>query len=123
MRLQALAQRWRRGMRGWWPDSNPLRRASDRAEAAVFAALLAVFLAGAPLAALAAAGWAHHSGQHAEHVQPGGHPLLAGVFAVFILAELLCGVGAAVHGVVDRRRMAAWGAEWRATGPKWSRHG
>jgi hypothetical protein len=100
-----------------------LRRGSDRAEATVYAVLLAVFLAGAPLAALAAVGWAHHGGQHAGHAQPSGHPLLAGAFAVLILAELLCGAAVAVHGLVDRRRMAAWAVEWRATGPKWSRHG
>jgi len=36
-----------------------LRRSWDQAETAVFGALLAVFLAGAPFAALAAGGWAH----------------------------------------------------------------
>jgi hypothetical protein len=44
-------------LRGLWPDRNPLRRLTDRAEFAVTAVLLAVFLAGAPLVALAAAGW------------------------------------------------------------------
>ena len=41
-------------VRGLWPDHNPLRRASDRAEAAMIAALAVAFLLGAPLIALAA---------------------------------------------------------------------
>jgi hypothetical protein len=44
-------------MRRWLPDRNPLRRASDRVEAVMLAALLVAFLAGAPLAALAAGHW------------------------------------------------------------------
>jgi len=38
--------------RGLWPDRNPLRRTSDRAEAAMVAVLIAAFLIGAPLIAL-----------------------------------------------------------------------
>jgi hypothetical protein len=40
-------------VRGLWPDHNPLRRASDRAEAGIIAGLVVAFLAGAPLIALA----------------------------------------------------------------------
>jgi hypothetical protein len=36
-----------------WPDRNPLRRASDRAEAGIVAGLAVAFLLGAPLIALA----------------------------------------------------------------------
>jgi len=42
-----------RVVRGLWPDHNPLRRASDRAEAAIIAGLAVAFLIGAPLIALA----------------------------------------------------------------------
>jgi hypothetical protein len=42
-----------RVVRGLWPDHNPLRRASDRAEAGMIAALAVAFLLGAPLIALA----------------------------------------------------------------------
>ncbi|MGH3120205.1 MAG: Rv1733c family protein [Streptosporangiaceae bacterium] len=42
-----------RVVRGLWPDHNPLRRASDRAEAGIVAALAVVFLLGAPLIVLA----------------------------------------------------------------------
>jgi hypothetical protein len=36
-------------VRAWWPDHNPLRRGTDRAEAGIFAGLAAAFLLGAPL--------------------------------------------------------------------------
>ncbi|MGI8447206.1 MAG: Rv1733c family protein [Streptosporangiaceae bacterium] len=39
-------------MRGLWPDHNPLRRATDRAEAGMFAGLAVAFLLGAPLIAM-----------------------------------------------------------------------
>ncbi len=48
-------------LRAWWPDHNPLRRTSDRIEAAIIAAALVLFLAGAPLAALFAWHWADAS--------------------------------------------------------------
>lgn len=38
--------------RGLWPDHNPLRRSSDRAEAGMVAILIMAFLVGAPLIAL-----------------------------------------------------------------------
>jgi hypothetical protein len=42
-------------------DGNPLRRASDRAEAWIRAGLLAVFLTAGPMAALAAGQWTAHA--------------------------------------------------------------
>ena len=57
-------------MRRLWPDRNPPRRAADRVEAAVMAGLLAMFLAGVPLAAVAAAGWVAANGMHAERAEP-----------------------------------------------------
>ena len=195
MRWHAVAWRWLRRVRGWWPDRNPLRRRCDRAEAALVTVLVAAFVAGAPLLALSAGRWAHDSGPRTGHAQParwhqvpavlrtatiqrfapspatawarwaapGGVPhtgrvlapaglaagavvpvwvdaagrladppaqpgqhdgraLADGLVAVLLLAELLYGAGLAAHGIVDRRRWAAWGAEWRAIGPKWSGH-
>jgi hypothetical protein len=52
-----------------------------------------------------------------------GQEMLAGALAVMTVALVLWGTGLAVHCAVERRRMAAWDDEWRATGPKWSRHG
>jgi hypothetical protein len=68
-----LAMRVRR----LWPDRNPLRRAADRAEFAVAALLLAAFLAGVPLTALAAAHWAAASGLRTERAQAGWHQVAA----------------------------------------------
>ena len=65
--------RFRRLVRGLWPDRNPLRRRSDRAEAALVAGLLAGLLAGAPTAAITAGGWAYSAGIRAEHAQRAWH--------------------------------------------------
>src|SRR5262249_58474768 len=70
MRGQAVAQRWLRGLHGWRPDRNPLRRRCDRAQAAIATVLVAAFLAGAPLLAPAAGRWAHDSGPRAGQAQP-----------------------------------------------------
>ena len=43
-------------------DRNPLRRATDRAEAWIRVGLLAVFLIAGPMAALGAGHWAYHEG-------------------------------------------------------------
>ena len=58
-------------MRRLRPDRNPLRRTADRVEAAVMAGLLVMFLAGVPLAALAAAG--PPRGMRAERAQARWH--------------------------------------------------
>jgi hypothetical protein len=55
--------------RGRRLDRNPLRRASDRAETALLAVLLAGFLAGAPFAAQAAGGWVHAVAQRQQAAQ------------------------------------------------------
>jgi hypothetical protein len=183
-------------LRGFWPDHNPLRRRCDRVEAVLLGALLAAFLVGATLAALAAGRWAYDSALHTRRAELGtwhevpavlltaaaqqpagfqaparaawitphgvrhtglvsavagspvgttvevwvdpagrqtgppvqlaqvqGQTVLAGVAAVMAVALLLWSAGLVTHRVTDRRRMAAWDAEWRATGPKWSHHG
>ena len=43
-------------------DRNPLRRATDRAEAWIRVALLGIFLIAGPIAALDAGHWAYHAG-------------------------------------------------------------
>jgi hypothetical protein len=53
--------------RGLWPDRNPLRRATDRAQAAVVTALLAAFLVGSPAAAITAGHFVSASSQRADH--------------------------------------------------------
>ena len=49
-------------------DRNPLRRATDRAEAWIRAGMLAVFLIAVPMAALSAGHWAYHPGTTAARV-------------------------------------------------------
>lgn len=50
-------------------DGNPLRRASDRAEAWIRVGLVAVFLIAGPVAALAAGAWVHHRSADETSVQ------------------------------------------------------
>ncbi len=49
-------------------DRNPLRRATDRAEAWIRVGLLAVFLIAGPMAALGAGHWAYHEGITAARI-------------------------------------------------------
>jgi hypothetical protein len=44
----------------------------------------------------------------------------AGTFGVVALAALLAITGLLARRALDRRRMAAWDAEWRAAGPRWT---
>src|SRR5262249_24876044 len=62
------------------------------------------------------------AGPPAQPAQHDSRALADGMVAVLILAELLWGAGLAACGVADRRRLAAWDAEWRAIGPKWGGH-
>jgi hypothetical protein len=70
--------------------------------------------------------WVDSAGRPAEqplrHSQVEGQAVMAAVAAVFALALLLGGAGFFARRVADRRRLAAWDAKWRTTGPKWSRH-
>ncbi len=54
-------------------DRNPLRRRSDRAETSIMAALLAVFLIGAPVTAVAASNVAHAAAVQARHARQESH--------------------------------------------------
>jgi hypothetical protein len=75
-------------------DRNPLRRASDRAEAWIRAGLLAVFLIAGPLAALGAGGWACHAGMTGPRVQAAQtHRVQAAVPALAVTPTDLPGAG------------------------------
>jgi len=45
---------------------------------------------------------------------------LSGALAVAGLVVALIVIGALVHWELNRRRLAAWDADWLATGPRWS---
>ena len=68
-RLTVRGTRAARAVRGLWPDRNPLRRTMDRVEAMIAGGLVAVFLAGAPLAAVAAGHAVYSAGSRAAHAQ------------------------------------------------------
>jgi len=67
-----------RWARGWWPDSNPLRRRVDRLKAAIALCLLVAFLAGAPLLGLLAGRAAYQGGLASQRTeQADWHPVTA----------------------------------------------
>jgi hypothetical protein len=67
------------------------------------------------------AGWLR--GPPLQPSQVDGQTVQAVLLALYILVVVLLCAGLVAHRVIDRRRMAAWDTEWRAIGPKWSRHG
>lgn len=176
-------------------DRNPLRRGTDRMETVVLILLAVLFLAGAPLSALAAGAGVHSVAQRDELAQqasryqvtatieravggssPGGNlttavvarwtmpdgkvvhtemavaigytpgstvrvwttpagklttpPMseaqvtsltdLGAVAGVAVLALAVTVAGVLARWWLGRRRMAAWDADWRVTGPRWS---
>lgn len=50
-----------------------------------------------------------------------GQAVLAAVFATLGVGLLVLCAGQLAHYLLERRRLAAWDAEWRATGPQWTR--
>ncbi len=55
-----------------------------------------------------------------EDSQVTGQEYFAEGFAVFAFAMLLTITGLVTRWALDKRRMAAWDTEWRATGPRWT---
>jgi hypothetical protein len=68
--------------------------------------------------------WVNQAGQLTDsplqYSQVTGRVDVARVLAVAALAVTLIVVGWAARWALDRRRLAAWDAEWLATGPRWS---
>ncbi len=52
---------------------------------------------------------------------PAGSAVAAGVLAPLAAGVLLFCAGGLVHRMLERRRLAAWDADWRVTGPRWTR--
>jgi hypothetical protein len=50
-----------------------------------------------------------------------GQVVLASLFASVVFGMIVVCAGLLVHVALDRRRLAAWDAKWRATGPQWTR--
>jgi hypothetical protein len=68
--------------------------------------------------------WVNRSGQLTDsplqHNQVTGRAVIAQVLAVTALAVALIIIGWAARRALDRRRLAAWDAEWLATERRWS---
>jgi hypothetical protein len=68
--------------------------------------------------------WTDQAGQLADsplqHSQVTGRMHLSEALAVAALAVALITMGAVVRWALDRRRLAAWDAEWLSAGPRWS---
>ena len=52
--------------------------------------------------------------------QTTGQAVLASVLATITLGTVLGGAVALAGHALDRRRLADWAADWRATGPRWN---
>jgi hypothetical protein len=89
-------------------DRNPLRRATDRAEAWIGVGLLAVFLIAGPMTALSAGHWAYHAGITAARVPATPtHRVKPAAFQQAPTTTDLPRVGQGGHA----------GARWEGTGP------
>jgi hypothetical protein len=70
--------------------------------------------------------WVNAAGRLADPplrpTQVQGQAVVTAVLAVLAVGMVLWGAGLTAHCMAYRRRMAAWDDEWRAFGPKWSRH-
>lgn len=70
--------------------------------------------------------WVNASGQLTgpplQPSQVADRQMLAAVLAPLVLGLILLAAGGLAHRLLDRRRLAAWEAEWRAFGPRWTRH-
>jgi hypothetical protein len=68
--------------------------------------------------------WVNQSGQPVDSPlqlsQVAGRADIAGTLAIVGLAITLIIVGLACRWVLDRRRLAAWDADWLANGPSWT---
>jgi hypothetical protein len=57
-----------------------------------------------------------------DHCTIAGDVCIATVVTCLVASMLLLGSNALARRALDRRRLRAWDAEWRATGPLWSGH-
>jgi hypothetical protein len=131
-RLAAHRCRWAvpaRGARWLGCDRNPLRRGTDRAEVAFRLLSALLLLTGVPAAGFAAGWWAEHVALIHDRAQAAAlsqGQLTGGVFLVvtltmFTTAFAVLGAGTLARRSLDRHRMRAWDAEWRAVAPLWTR--
>jgi hypothetical protein len=113
-------------------DGNPLRRASDRAEAWIRAGLPArsgevLAPRGSPAGSVVTV-WLTASGQvtsPSEWGQSADETIPAapiGVLGLVVVAFALLAVLQLIKRFLNWRRLAAWEAAWSAIGPRWTGH-
>jgi len=130
-------------------DRNPLRRASDRAEAWIRIGLLAAFLIAGPIAAPATGAWAYHAGattagvhttapartalsaasqtwsrarwQADDGASARTDDVVAAVMTLVLMALALLAALRLTRAFLTRQRLAAWETAWSRVGPQWSR--
>jgi hypothetical protein len=61
------------------------------------------------------------TGPPLKDTQVTGQAALAATFGVIVLAAALAVTGVLARRALDKRRMAAWDADWQATGRRWTR--
>lgn len=68
--------------------------------------------------------WVDRSGQAADGPVPpseaANRAAMAAIASIAVLVLLALGAGKLGRYALDRRRLAAWDADWRATGPLWT---
>lgn len=67
--------------------------------------------------------WVDHSGNQVTPLQPDQAALrsdMAATVTVGVMGVAALLLGVTVHRALDRRRLAAWDADWLATGPRWT---
>jgi hypothetical protein len=136
LRSPAIKRMRRSRTLGW--DRNPLRRRTDRIEAAMVAALIGVFLICAPVLAAVASHWIGSAtvpeqtieaawrlvpatGPPLRHSQVQAHTALAEWMAVLALALLVSLADGAGRVLLAHLRLADWTRAWRVAEPRWTR--
>jgi hypothetical protein len=61
------------------------------------------------------------TGPPLQPLQVRGQAVVTAILAPIVLGLVLLCTGQLAHYLLGRRRLAAWDAEWRATGPQWTR--
>jgi len=61
------------------------------------------------------------TGPPLQPAQARNQAVTAAILAPLVLGMIVLCAGQLAHGALEQRRLAAWGAEWRATGPRWTR--
>ncbi len=61
------------------------------------------------------------TGPPLQPAQARGQAVLAAILAPLILGMIVLCAGQLARVALNRRRLAAWDAQWRATGPQWTR--